>query len=68
MATINSSAVQERMLELGVGVIELSELARIPAKTISALHRKDTRVFIPTLARLAKALQVPPQTLIKAVE
>lgn len=68
MAIINSSAVQERMLELGVGVIELSELAKIPAKTISALHRKDKRVFIPTLARLAKALQVEPRSLVKAAQ
>lgn len=68
MAIINSAAVQKRMLELGVGVIELSELARIPAKTISALHRKDKAIFLPTLSRLAAALQVEPQSLIKAVE
>lgn len=68
MTTVNSSAVQAAMLDIGVGVNELAKRARISAKTISELHRKDTRVFIPTLARLAKALQVPPQSLIKAVE
>lgn len=68
MVTLNSSAVQAEMVNLGVGVRELAERAKIPANTVSVLHRKDTRVFIPTLARLAKALQVPPQSLIKAVE
>lgn len=64
---IDSRAVQAAMLRLGVGVYELAELARIPPKTISALHRKDKAVFLPTLSRLAKALQVEPCTLIKKV-
>ena len=64
---IDSGAVQAAMLRLGVGVTELAELARIPPKTISALHRKDKAVFLPTLSRLAKALQVEPYTLIKKV-
>lgn len=68
MVTLNSSAVQAEMLNLGVGVRELAERAKIPANTVSVLHRKDTRVFIPTLAKLAKALQVEPQSLIKAVK
>ena len=64
---IDSGAVQAAMLRLGVGVTELAELARIPPKTVSTLHRKDKAVFLPTLARLAKALQVEPMTLVKAV-
>lgn len=68
MVTLNSSAVQAEMLNLGVGVRELAERAKIPANTVSVLHRKDTRVFLPTLSRLARALQVEPQTLIKAVK
>lgn len=64
---IDSGAVQAAMLRLGVGVTELAELARIPPKTISTLHRRDKPVFLPTLARLAKALQVEPMTLVKAV-
>lgn len=64
---INSAAVQAQMLRLGVGVTELAELARIPPKTVSALHRRDKPVFLPTLSRLAKALRCEPQTLIKAV-
>lgn len=65
---IDSAAVQAAMLRLGVGVTELAELARIPPKTVSTLHRRDKPVFLPTLSRLAKALQVEPQTLIKAVD
>ena len=56
------------MLRLGIGVRELAKRAKIPANTVSVLHRKDTRVFIPTLSRLARALQVEPQSLIKAVK
>ena len=67
MMIINASAVQAAMLKLGVGVLELAELAKIPPKTISALHRRDKPVYLPTLARLAKALQVDPMTLVKAV-
>lgn len=62
---IDSRAVQAAMLKMGVGVSELAELARIPPKTISTLHRKDKAVFLPTLSRLAKALRVEPYTLIK---
>ena len=63
--TVNSSAVQAAMLDIGVGVYELAERAKIPTNTVSVLHRKDTRVRIPTLSRLARALQVEPQSLIK---
>ena len=65
---IDSAAVQAAMLRLGVGVTELARLAQIQPKTISELHRRDKPVFLPTLSRLAKALQVEPQTLIKAVD
>lgn len=68
MTQVNSSAVQREMLRLGIGVRELAERAKIPANTVSVLHRKDTRVFLPTLSRLAKALQVEPQSLVKAVK
>ena len=62
---INSSAVQAAMLRLGVGVTKLAELANIPPKTISTLHRRDKPVYLPTLSRLAKALQVEPMTLVR---
>lgn len=65
---IDSQAVQAAMLRLGVGVYELAELARIPPKTISMLHREDKAVFLPTLSRLAKALKVEPMSLVKAAQ
>lgn len=68
MLIINSAAVRAAMLRLGVGVMELAELARIPPKTISALHRKDKVVSIPTLSRLAKALGIEPEQLLKRDE
>ena len=54
MMMIDSAAVQAAMLRLGVGVMELAKIAEIPPKTISALHRRDKPVYLPTLARLAK--------------
>lgn len=65
MLIINASLVQAAMLRLGIGVMELAELAKIPPKTISTLHRRDKPVFLPTLSRLAKALQVAPMELVK---
>lgn len=67
MLLINSAIVRTLMLERGIGVTELAELASISPKTISALHRRDIKVFLPTLSRLARALQVEPSELIKAV-
>lgn len=67
MMIINAAAVQAAMLRLGWGVMKLAKIAEIPPKTISALHRRDKPVYMPTLARLAKALQVEPMTLVKAV-
>lgn len=67
MMMIDSGAVQAAMLRLGVGVTELAKIAEIPPKTISALHRRDKPVYLPTLARLAKALKVEPMTLVKEV-
>lgn len=68
MLMIDSQAVQAAMLRLGIGVSKLAKLARIPPKTISTLHRKDKAVFMPTISRLAKALQVEPHSLIKVVK
>lgn len=67
MMKVDSAKVQALMLKRGVGVLELAKLAKIPAKTISALHRRDAKVYISTLSRLAKALQVEPLSLVKAV-
>lgn len=66
MMKIDSGKVQALMLEQGIGVIELAERAKISAKTVSALHRRDCTIYIPTLTRLARALQVEPLKLIKA--
>ena len=67
MMMIDSVAVQAAMLRLGVGVTELAKIAEIPPKTISAIHRRDKPVFLKTLARLAKALNVSPMELVKEV-
>lgn len=64
MLIVNSAAVQAAMLNMGFGVRKLALLARIPSKTISALHRHNKKVHLPTLSRLAKALQVEPMELV----
>ena len=65
MLIINSAAVQEAMLRREIGVMELANLARIPPKTISRAHRRNIPVQLPTLARLAKALGIEPEKLLK---
>lgn len=67
MLIIDSAEVKRLMLERGLGVMKLSELARIPPKTISYIFAHgDKEVFTATLHRLAKALEVPPMSLLKA--
>ena len=67
MVLIDSAAVQAAMLEKAVGVMELAKLAKIPPRTIVAAHKRDIRVNLPTVARLARALNVEAQSIIKAV-
>ena len=67
MMIIDSAAVQAAMLKREIGVVELAELAKIPPKTVCAAHKRDTRVTLPTVARLARALNVEAQSIIKAV-
>ena len=65
---LDSTAVQAAMLERGVGVSKLAELAKVPPKTASAAHRRDIPVFYPTAHRLAEALGIEPLRLVKAVK
>ena len=64
---LNSAAVRSAMLRKAVGVTKLAELSQIPPRIVSRAHRKDVAVRVPTLAKLAKALQVEPLELVKAV-
>ena len=64
MLVVNSAAVQAAMLDKGFGVKKLALISKLPSKTISVLHRQDKQVRIPTLSRLAKALQVEPMELV----
>lgn len=64
---LDSKAVQAAMLRREIGVMELSKQARIPPKTVSAAHKRDITVTLPTVARLARALEVEPPCLIKYV-
>lgn len=68
MLIVNSAAVQAAMLNMGLGVRGLALLAQIPPKTISALHRHNKKVHLPTLSRLAKALGVAPMELVAQVQ
>lgn len=64
MLVVNSAAVQAAMLDKGFGVKRLALLAKLPLKTVSALNRRNKGVRIPTLSRLAKALQIEPMELV----
>ena len=65
MMIIDSKAVRQAMLNKAVGVIGLSKLAKMSSRTISMVYRRDVPVTLSTIAKLAKALEVEPTSLVK---
>ena len=68
MELIISSKLKSAMLKVGVGTIELSRNAKVTPSTVSRFLRKDSPVRIPTLSRLAKALNTDADNLINIDE
>ena len=67
MMIVSARAVWEAMLKLGVGTMEVTKLSGLPSKTVSNFVTADRRARIPTITKLARALQVEPMSLVKAV-
>lgn len=63
---VDFRAVRRHMLEQKIGVNELANrVDGLTKATVSRLSRQDSPVRIPTLARLAQALNVKPTELLK---
>ena len=67
MLVTDSRAIQRAMLQCGISVTELADITKSARCTISILSREDRRAHMPTIHKLAKALQVEPLSLVKAV-
>lgn len=65
MMIVSAQAVQSAMLEREVGTMEVTKLSGLPSKTVSNFVQGDRRARVPTIAKLARALQVEPMELVK---
>ena len=64
MEVLNSKKIRDLMIEKAMGVNQLAALAEMTPATISKLLKSDSPCRLPTIARIAKALQIEPQTLL----
>lgn len=64
METLNHEKLKAAMIAAGVGVNTLADSAGITPCHISNLIKSDCAVRLPTLAKIAKALNVPAQSLL----
>ena len=67
MLVTDSRAIQRAMLQSGLSVTKLAAITKSARCTISILSREDRQAHMPTIHKLAKALQVEPLSLVKAV-
>ena len=68
MLVVSAREVQAAMLKLGIGTMEVTILSGLPSKTVSNFVTSDRRARVPTIAKLAKALQVEPMSLVKEAQ
>ena len=64
MEIISKTKLRDAMLAKCIGVSDLARLADVTAVTISNLLKADSPCRLPTIARISKALQIKPQTLL----
>lgn len=64
MEKINRQKLKNAMLRANVGVVTLAKMANITQSHISKLLRKDCQVRLPTVGKIAKALQVDATNLL----
>lgn len=65
MNVVSSSAIQNFMLTQCIGVAELARLAGVHPAVISKILRRDSPCRLPTIAKIASALQVKPAEILK---
>ena len=64
MEILSSKKIRDLMIEKAMGVNQLAEMAQMTPATISKLLKADSPCRLPTIARISKALQTEPQTLL----
>lgn len=65
MEKLNSKALRDAMIANCVGVSDLARLAGVTAVTITNLLKGDSPARLPTISKLAKALNIDAQSLLK---
>lgn len=65
MMIVSAQAVQAAMLKNEIGTMTLTKLSGLPSKTVSNFVQRDPRAHVPTICRLARALQVNPMELLR---
>ena len=63
---VDSGVLRLEMIRQKIGVNALGRKAGIQARTVSRLSRSDCKATAPTIGKLADALKLPPEALIKA--
>ena len=63
----NAARIRETMIVACISVKELAEKSGLQSSTISRLTAKDRNATIKTVGKLAKALNIEPNTIIKEV-
>lgn len=62
---VDSVALRHEMIRQKIGVNALGRLAGIQASSVSRMSRADCQVQAPTIGKLAEALSVEPERLLK---
>lgn len=65
MLVVDSAVIRQAMLNKAVGIMELAKLAKMSPRTISLVYRHDMSVAFSTVTKLAKALDISPQSIVK---
>lgn len=63
---VDSAALRREMVRQKIGVNALGRKAGIQARSVSRLSRADCKATAPTIGKLAEALKLAPDDLIKA--
>lgn len=63
---VNSSVLRREMARQKIGVNALGRKAGIQPRSVSRLSRFDCKATAPTIGKLADALKIAPEELIKA--
>ena len=63
---VDSAVLRREMVKQKIGVNALGRKAGIQARSVSRLSRFDCKATAPTIGKLADALKLAPEDLIKA--